>query len=142
MNKELNNSQEINNDFIPMPDGIEVSVFYSSKVNRGVVISSDLALILSKKRIVTSLKELPAIKLLLRNRYLHSYFFRIEDVLTHLNIIEYLPQLYTEYLNLYDKPLTLKQSVIVPSDIFSDSTNGWLYPIPMRSTVSSLYPFI
>ncbi|MCD6484939.1 MAG: hypothetical protein J7L47_07515 [Candidatus Odinarchaeota archaeon] len=135
---KINTHSQIIGKKILAPDGIEVSVFYSSKVSRGVVISSDLAVLLSRKRVITSLKELPSIKLLLRNKYLHSYFFKIEDILNKLNIIEYLPTLYTEYLNMYNKPLTLKQSVIVPDIVLSESTNGWLFPI--RGTLPNLYP--
>ena len=137
MNK-ISNAKLHVSEKIPVPDGIEVSVFYSSKVNRGVVISSDLAFLLARKQVITSLRDLPSVKLLLKNKYLHSYFFKIEDVLNHLNIIEYLPSLYNEYLSIYDRPITLKQSVIVPADILSESTNGWLYPI--RGAMSDLYP--
>ena len=138
MNEISNSKSQTLNEKILVPDGIEVSVFYSSKVSRGVVISSDLALLLSRKRVITSFKELPSVKLLLKNKYLHSYFFRIEGILNKLNIIEYLPTLYTEYLNMYSRPLALKQSVIVPDDILSDSTNGWLFPI--SNSLTSLYP--
>ena len=130
------NTSEIKRS-LPAPDGIEVSVFYSSKISKGVVVSSDLAVTLAEKHVILSIKELPSVKLLLRNKYLHSYFFRIEDVLNYLNVLKYLPDIYTEYLNVHGKPLTLKQSVIVPDDVLSDSTDGWLFPV--RSNLFTLY---
>ena len=137
MSKISSSSPSGISESLPVPDGIEVSVFYSSKVSKGVVVSSDLATILAEKRVILSIQELPSVKLLLRNKYLHSYFFRIENVLNYLNVLEYLPDIYTEYLNIHNMPLALKQSVIVPDDILSDSTNGWLFPV--HGNLSNMY---